>query len=126
MPVRLVALDDGPDILMDRDPVVVGRHPSCDFRLPSIRVSRRHCCLTVVDGHVTVRDLGSTNGTTINGHRVETGRLRPGDELAFANLRYRLVMSWGARLGRVRLAEGTREGSESAADLPGTLLQDER
>ena len=36
-----------------------------------------------------VRDLGSTNGIRVNGMRVETGRLHPGDELSIAHLRYR-------------------------------------
>jgi hypothetical protein len=40
------------------------------------------------EGEVLVRDLGSTNGTRINGRRVAAGRLRPGDELAIADLRY--------------------------------------
>src|SRR5215470_4372523 len=90
MPVRLVSLNEGPDIPLDREPIVVGRHPHCDVRLPSFRVSRRHCCLTEVDGAVAVRDLGSTNGTWINDRRVEAGRLRPGDTLTIAVLRYRL------------------------------------
>ena len=37
-----------------------------------------------------VRDLGSTNGIRINGQRVESGRVRPGDELSIAHIRYRL------------------------------------
>jgi pSer/pThr/pTyr-binding forkhead associated (FHA) protein len=39
---------------------------------------------------VVVHDLGSTNGIRINGERVETGRLRPGDELSIAHIRYLL------------------------------------
>jgi pSer/pThr/pTyr-binding forkhead associated (FHA) protein len=39
---------------------------------------------------VVVRDLGSANGIRINGMRVETGRLGPGDELSIAHIRYRL------------------------------------
>jgi predicted component of type VI protein secretion system len=70
--------------------VVVGRHPNCDARLDSIRVSRRHCCMTQDNGELIVRDLGSTNGIRINGQRVEMGRLRPGDELSIAHIRYRL------------------------------------
>src|SRR3954454_12938095 len=66
MPARLLALTEGPDILVSRSLVLVGRHPHCDVRLPSIRVSRRHCCLTEDGGAVIVRDLGSTNGTLIN------------------------------------------------------------
>ena len=87
MPARLVALDEGPDIALDRTIVVVGRHPACDTRLDSLRVSRHHCCMTPEGGEVVVRDLGSTNGIRINGQRVEIGRLRPGDELSIAHIR---------------------------------------
>jgi hypothetical protein len=90
MPARLVALDEGPDINLDRAMVVVGRHPSCDTRLDSLRVSRHHCCMTQENGEVMVRDLGSTNGIRINGQRVEIGRIRTGDELSIAHIRYRL------------------------------------
>ncbi len=90
MTSRLVALDEGPDIPLDRTMVVVGRHPQCDARLDSIRVSRRHCCMAEDQGEVLVRDLGSTNGIRINGQRVESGRLRPGDEFSIAHYRYRL------------------------------------
>jgi predicted component of type VI protein secretion system len=90
MPVRLVALDEGPDILLDRAMVVVGRHPQCDARLDSLRISRHHCCMMQDQNDVVIRDLGSTNGIRINGQRVEVGRIRPGDELSIAHIRYRL------------------------------------
>ena len=86
----LRAVFDGPDIALDRAVVMVGRHPQCDARLDSLRVSRRHCILTEYGGEVVVRDLGSTNGIRINGQRVERGRLRPGDEISIAHFRYRL------------------------------------
>ena len=90
MNARVVALDNTPDITLDRALVVVGRDPRCDARLDSLRVSRQHCCMTEADGAVVVRDLGSTNGVWINGERVEFGQLRPGDELSIAHFRYRL------------------------------------
>lgn len=90
MTARLVALDEGPDIVLDRAMVVVGRHPACDARLDSLRVSRHHCCMMQDSGEVIVRDLGSTNGIRINGQRVEMGRLKVGDELSIAHIRYRL------------------------------------
>jgi pSer/pThr/pTyr-binding forkhead associated (FHA) protein len=70
--------------------ILVGRHPQCDARLDSYWVSLRHCILAGDGGEVVVRDLGSTNGTWINGRRVEAGRLRPGDEIAIAHILYRL------------------------------------
>jgi pSer/pThr/pTyr-binding forkhead associated (FHA) protein len=85
---RLVSLDGGPDIPVDADLILVGRHASCSTRLGSSKVSRLHCCLSVVGREVIVRDLGSMNGTRVNGRLVESARLRPGDELSVADLRY--------------------------------------
>ena len=90
MSSRFVAIDEGPDIALDRAVIVVGRDPNCDARLDSLRVSRHHCCMARENDEVVVRDLGSTNGIRINGARVETGSLRPGDELSIAHIRYRL------------------------------------
>jgi pSer/pThr/pTyr-binding forkhead associated (FHA) protein len=86
----LLALCVGPDIPVDPGIVTVGRHPECDVRLGSLRVSRRHCVIAVVRGDVVIRDLGSTNGTWINGRRVDAGWIRPGDEVSIAHLRFRL------------------------------------
>jgi hypothetical protein len=41
--IRLVALDEGPDIPLAGGPIVLGLHPRCDARLDSLRVLRRHC-----------------------------------------------------------------------------------
>jgi pSer/pThr/pTyr-binding forkhead associated (FHA) protein len=86
--VRLIALDGGPDVSLGPNPLIVGRNPSCDLLLDSDQVSRLHCCLTCLRGEVVVRDLGSTNGTRINGLLVESGILRPGDELAIVHFRF--------------------------------------
>ena len=112
MPARLVALDEGPDINLDRAMVVVGRHPSCDTRLDSLRVSRHHCCMTQENGEVMVRDLGSTNGIRINGQRVEIGRIRAGDELSIAHIRYRLENGQGHEQ---TIAESARRGPSGAS-----------
>jgi predicted component of type VI protein secretion system len=121
----LVSLDGGPDIPTGREPIIVGRHPYCDVRLRSIRVSRRHCCLTEVDGEVAVRDLGSTNGTLINGRRVEAGRLRPGDELSIVHLRYRLEPGPADRGRTAGPQAGTSGDGTSSTKLPGTCLFNE-
>jgi pSer/pThr/pTyr-binding forkhead associated (FHA) protein len=86
----LRAVCGGPDITLDRAMVLVGRHPQCDAWLDSPWVSLRHCILTEDASEVVVRDLGSTNGTRINGQRVAHGRLGPGDEISIAHFRYRL------------------------------------
>jgi pSer/pThr/pTyr-binding forkhead associated (FHA) protein len=93
MSAQLVALNGTPDVLLTGLLTVVGRHPGCDARLDSSRVSRRHCCLALDGGECLVRDLGSTNGTRINGQLIKDGLLRPGDVLGIAHLRFRLVLS---------------------------------
>ena len=126
MPCHLVAPAGWPPIRLDRALVVVGRHPDCDARLDSPRVSRWHCCLTEVDGEVWVRDLGSTNGTWIDGRRANSGRLRPGDVLAIAHHRYRVEeVRPGAMRARDRASKHA-DGRVCPDDLRGTSLFDER
>jgi pSer/pThr/pTyr-binding forkhead associated (FHA) protein len=86
-----VALDGNADFRLDDPLTLVGRDRACEVGLDSSRVSRRHCCLAFGHGEVLVRDLGSTNGTRINGRLVEKGRLQPGDVLGIAHLRFRLI-----------------------------------
>jgi pSer/pThr/pTyr-binding forkhead associated (FHA) protein len=90
MPIQLIPVTDGPTIVLDKPVLLVGRHRECDVRLESVKISRRHCCIAQVNGSVVVRDLGSTNGVRINGKPVLQGRLRPGDELTIANLRWQV------------------------------------
>jgi pSer/pThr/pTyr-binding forkhead associated (FHA) protein len=53
-----------------------------------MRISRRHCCTSVVDGEVQALDLGSTNGILINRRQTQSGRMRSRDVLSIAHLRY--------------------------------------
>ena len=64
-------------------PLVVGRGEEADVRLADSSVSRRHARFTVIGGKVTVEDLGSTNGTTLNGSRIQHSSLADGDQVAF-------------------------------------------
>jgi pSer/pThr/pTyr-binding forkhead associated (FHA) protein len=61
---------------------VIGRGPECHVRPNSDWVSRQHCLLRVADDAVYIRDLGSTNGTLLNGVRVVgERRLDSGDKV---------------------------------------------
>lgn len=59
----------------------VGRSSEADVRLPDTGVSRLHAELRRLGDEVVLVDLGSTNGTTLNGQRVQEGRLRDGDRI---------------------------------------------
>ena len=87
---RLIALKDGPDLILDKPILLVGRHQECDVQIPSRKISRKHCCIAQVEDHLVVRDLYSTNGVKINGTKVPEGTLRHGDELTIGNLLYRV------------------------------------
>src|SRR5438270_12293711 len=91
MPAQLVALTEGPSILLDKPILLVGRSPECDIQINSRKVSRMHCCIAQVNTYLVVRDLGSTNGIRINGVRVLEGRLQGGDELTVGNFRYQVT-----------------------------------
>ena len=65
----------------------VGRATGADFIVDAPLVSRVHCRLTALpDGGLEVQDLDSTNGTFINGERIQTGRLSSGDRLALGRV----------------------------------------
>jgi predicted component of type VI protein secretion system len=56
-----------------RLPIVVGRGEEAKFRIQQDSVSRRHCEFFEEDGGVFVRDVGSTNGTLLDGERIASG-----------------------------------------------------
>ncbi|MDF9408156.1 DUF3662 domain-containing protein [Pelotomaculum isophthalicicum JI] len=63
-------------------PQVIGRHSGCDIVLSDSSVSRRQARLERIRGRFTITDLGSTNGTWVNGFRIMSKVLEPGDEVA--------------------------------------------
>ncbi len=107
MPPQLVALTEGPDILLDKPILLIGRHQECDIQIPSRKISRRHCCMAQVDDHLVVRDLGSTNGISINGARVLEGSLVEGDELTIGNFRYQVRLKMVAEEARPEIKKKT-------------------
>lgn len=126
MPAQLVALTDGPNILLDKPILLLGRHPEADIQLNSRKVSRRHCCIAQVNTYLVVRDLGSTNGIRINGVRVLEGRLKPGDELTVGNFRYQVT--WDDRPAsapiQVKEPAALQAGSPAAAIRTAAPLTD--
>lgn len=83
MNVVLVMFKDGErrEFPVKEGGVTVGRRQDCHLRVPTRDVSRRHCELVVAKGSVAVRDLGSSNGTFVNGKRVAETTLKAGDRL---------------------------------------------
>ena len=74
---------------------VVGRDPGCDIVLNDAKCSRRHAVIEETADGVKVRDSGSANGIYVNGKKVESSALRPGDTLRMGEVRLRLLPEIG-------------------------------
>ncbi len=69
-------------------PFTLGRNESADLPIPSSRVSREHAVIVREGGGYRVRDLGSTNGTYVNGRRIDEAPLEDGDLLVVADVEF--------------------------------------
>ena len=82
-----LVLPNGDRFSLTESVISVGRHPDCNLVLADPNVSRNHAEIRPKGEHFEVVDLGSTNGTRVNGVRVDTQVLHDGDELSFGNTR---------------------------------------
>jgi pSer/pThr/pTyr-binding forkhead associated (FHA) protein len=97
-----------PAVAIERFPCVVGRHSTCDRRLADPEISRRHCMFSLREGRIWVEDLGSLNGTRLNGKPLAGAwLLADGDRLEL-----------GTSSFLVRLAEGPAEESVDLGAAP--------
>lgn len=71
----------------------IGRHPESDIFLDDVTVSRHHCRIIATGGTVTLEDSGSTNGTYVDGTRVDRAPLVPGSRLLVG--KFHLVVAHG-------------------------------
>src|SRR4051794_7449809 len=90
MRAQLVPLDGGQAIDIVKDLIIVGRKEDCDVRLEHKSVSKMHCVIVKTDGLLLLRDLGSTNGTRVNGTRVRRAALLPNDQVSIAHFKFRI------------------------------------
>ena len=77
---------DGLEVLLDRDWLVVGRGRGADIVLAEATISRAHVLLGFDSEGFFVEDLGSTNGTLVNGARIDRQRLNDDDEIQMGKL----------------------------------------
>ena len=89
----------GSRYLLDREATTVGRHPDSDIFLDDVTVSRRHAELMRTDSGVHVRDLGSLNGSYVNGERVDERTLATGDEVQIGRFKLLFVGDGGSGAG---------------------------
>lgn len=78
-------------IPLSKKPLVLGRDSNSDIPLPVTAVSRRHAEISFSRGAFQVRDLGSTNGTLVDGQRVDEAQLEPNGELRLGDVIFKFV-----------------------------------
>ncbi len=74
-----------------RGEMVVGRSNDCDITLGAAHLSRRHAQLSIRDSILYVKDLGSSNGTYVNGKKIAETRVKHGDEVRFDTLSFTVM-----------------------------------
>lgn len=103
---KLILLQQGQAVPFDliQQETVIGRLPECDIQLNSNMVSRKHAQLVQADGKIFLEDMGSGNGTFLNGQKIE-GRtaLKTGDRIKFGPILFRFE------------GEGGTDGEDSSA-----------
>jgi pSer/pThr/pTyr-binding forkhead associated (FHA) protein len=98
--------------------LVIGRSSDLDMVLVEDMVSRKHAKITTHDGDVVIMDLGSTNGTFVNGERIKKSRLKEGDRILIGTSIVKLISSADAALDSSR---GSMPSEEQAAAKSSTM-----
>ena len=92
MRLKLVGTDGAQSFeLREGPPLVVGRAPNSDIPIFDPTISRRHAEVDCAESGFAIRDLGSSNGTYVNGERVTQRAIGPGDVLTFGKVSFRVT-----------------------------------
>jgi len=106
---RILKLAPGPEY-------VIGRSPSADLLLEDPESSVRHALVTAREGRFFIRDLGSSNGTLVNGERIREAPLVPGDEIVIGQTAVRVKDQIDELIDRGHLLERTSRGIPTMPD----------
>ena len=89
--LKLRPVGGGDPIPLLKTLLVIGRKESCNIVLRFPNVSGEHCKLSLINGRWFVQDLGSRNGTKVDGHAVRESRIEPGSRLSVAGHEYEMA-----------------------------------
>jgi adenylate cyclase len=92
MRLKLISTDGAQSFELRAGPtLVIGRAPNSDIPIFDPTISRRHAEVECGDGSFAVRDLGSSNGTYVNGERIAQKEIAPGDVLTFGKVSFKVT-----------------------------------
>jgi pilus assembly protein CpaF len=120
MKLELISMDcEKPPVVLDQFPVIVGLDPGSDLCLDDSSMGHYQCMIDASDGLLTVYDLGTKTGTTINGMRiVKKAPLMPGDELGIGKNHFMVLYSDGSAQPSRRLNDHEVHGVSGPPALP--------
>jgi pSer/pThr/pTyr-binding forkhead associated (FHA) protein len=117
--------------LAEGQEIVIGRSSELDMVLVEEMVSRKHARIALTDGTINIEDLGSTNGTFVNGEKVQQGTLREGDRVLIGTNILKVVAAAqdaearanlkAMAVGRVTAKQQQSRASEEAPRMSGIL-----
>ncbi|MDO5654047.1 MAG: FHA domain-containing protein [Brachymonas sp.] len=120
------------EVVLDRDHLSLGRRPYNHIVIDNLAVSGDHAIFQFVDGHFHVEDMGSTNGTAVNGVKVKRQRLHHGDTIGIAKFRLQFhappteaqapLKTTGVLNSAIRVMSGTSAGRSVMLSKPVTTL----
>ena len=116
---------EGKEFPIESGKTIIGRQEECDLRIPLSEVSRRHAVMTVDDKVVTLRDLGSSNGTYINNERIAEQKLSAGDHIVIGPVVFTVRIDGepvDVRPARTRLETRKPVAAAGAADEDSDIL----
>jgi pSer/pThr/pTyr-binding forkhead associated (FHA) protein len=116
----------GSKVAVKKDRFLIGRSPKCHLSAGSTAISRQHSVIMRHDGKVTIRDLGSRNGTFVNGKKVtEEVELSSGDELAVGPLKFMVMITHGINNTKRSQVETVADAVERTVEKGESGIQDD-
>ena len=115
---------DGEEIVLEDGELILGRSPSCDIVIDDMLASRVHAKLTISEGTVVLRDLGSANGVYVNSGRIDIPTpLRDGDRVLLGTKELSVFAVRVRRPTPVRPASGMQPAARISASRPAVSPQ---
>jgi len=108
---------NGAKLSIKKSEFLIGRSPECHLSAGSTAISRKHCAILRSDNRVAIKDLGSRNGTYVNGRKIEGEvELTSGDEILVGPLKFLLTITAG-------IANGKRPEVKSVAEAAARVAE---
>ncbi|MEW6253504.1 MAG: FHA domain-containing protein [Planctomycetota bacterium] len=116
--------DERRDFPLTEARTVLGRREDCHLRIPTKDVSRQHCAVLLDGRKVLAKDLGSSNGTFVNGKRIAEVELKPGDRLRLGPVTF--IVQIDGKPAKINPADARpKPGAPAAAVTAGPAADEE-